>query len=71
MVGHIPGLVSVRAGMNFPSTSPKSKGYELGVLAILEKKGDLPGYAAHPKHLELLEFRKSFIEDALPFDFED
>ncbi|KAI5480570.1 hypothetical protein MNV49_000266 [Pseudohyphozyma bogoriensis] len=72
MVGQIPGLVSIRVGRNLPITVPRAKGYDIALMAILERQSDLPIYANHPVHQQLLsDYRTPYIDDVLAFDFDD
>ncbi|CBF88267.1 uncharacterized protein ANIA_11290 [Aspergillus nidulans FGSC A4] len=52
MVGKIPGLLSLKAGGPLPICVPRAKGFDMGLVAVLEKPSDLEGYAVHPAHLE-------------------
>ncbi|EXJ83060.1 hypothetical protein A1O1_06678 [Capronia coronata CBS 617.96] len=52
MVGKIPGLVKYEANTPLPSTAHRSQGYNMGLIAILEKAGDVKVFAEHPAHLE-------------------
>lgn len=38
-------------------TAHRAQGFDMGLLAILEKKEDLPVYAEHPAHLEYVLLR--------------
>ncbi|ORY26973.1 hypothetical protein BCR39DRAFT_246027 [Naematelia encephala] len=57
MVGQVPGLISVESGHGLVSTLHRGKGYNYGVVAILEKGDDVAVYAAHPSHLKTTEAR--------------
>lgn len=46
----ISGLKSFKFGPVHVPTAQRAKGYQIGVVAILEKPEDLPGYAAHASH---------------------
>lgn len=52
MVGKIPGLVSLKAGGPLPICVPRAKGFDMGLVAVLEKPSDVEAYAVHPAHLE-------------------
>jgi hypothetical protein len=52
MVGKIPGLISLKAGQPLPISIPRAKGFDMGLVAVLEKPEDLAEYAVHPAHLE-------------------
>ncbi|KAI9367331.1 hypothetical protein BJX61DRAFT_547576, partial [Aspergillus egyptiacus] len=51
MVGKIPGLVSLKAGGPLPICVPRAKGFNLALVAVLEKPEDVAAYAVHPAHL--------------------
>ncbi|KAL4900302.1 hypothetical protein BDW74DRAFT_96205 [Aspergillus multicolor] len=70
MVGKIPGLVSLKAGGPLPICVPRAKGFDMGLVAVLEKPGDLEGYAVHPAHMEVHKMREEFCEETLAYDFE-
>ena len=52
MVGKIPGLVKFDVGGPLPSTAHRGQGYNMGLVAILEKPEDVKVYAEHPEHLK-------------------
>jgi hypothetical protein len=52
MVGQIPGLVRMEVNTPLPSTASRGKGFNMGLVAILEKADDVKVYAEHPAHLE-------------------
>ncbi|KAL5342365.1 hypothetical protein BJX70DRAFT_394955 [Aspergillus crustosus] len=70
MVGIIPGLVSLKAGQPLPISIPRAKGFDMGIVAVLEKPEDLAGYAVHPAHLEVHKLREELCEDTLAYDLE-
>ncbi|OJI97260.1 hypothetical protein ASPVEDRAFT_36671 [Aspergillus versicolor CBS 583.65] len=70
MVGKIPGLVSLKAGGPLPICVPRAKGFDMGLVAVLEKPGDLEGYATHPAHLEVHKMREALCEETLAYDME-
>ncbi|KAL4809383.1 hypothetical protein BDV18DRAFT_131953 [Aspergillus unguis] len=70
MVGKIPGLVSLKAGQPLPISVPRAKGFDMGLVAVLEKGEDLVGYAGHPAHLEVHKMREELCEDTLAYDLE-
>lgn len=51
MVGQIPGLIRVDLNPPHPSTAHRSLGYDMGLVAILDKPETLKVYAEHPAHL--------------------
>ncbi|KAL4943181.1 hypothetical protein BDV06DRAFT_190661 [Aspergillus oleicola] len=70
MVGKIPGLISLKAGPPLPICVPRAKGFDMGLVATLEKGSDLEGYAVHPAHLEVHKLREEYCEETLAYDFE-
>jgi hypothetical protein len=62
MVGQVPGLKSLKTNTPLPICVPRAKGFDMGLVAVLEKPEDLPVYAVHPAHLEyvFLPFRFCF-----------
>ncbi|KAL4880846.1 hypothetical protein BJY04DRAFT_190147 [Aspergillus karnatakaensis] len=70
MVGKIPGLISLKAGQPLPISIPRAKGFDMGLVAVLEKPEDLAGYAVHPAHLEVHKLREELCEDTLAYDLE-
>ncbi|KAL2813681.1 hypothetical protein BJX63DRAFT_211255 [Aspergillus granulosus] len=70
MVGKIPGLVSLKAGGPLPICVPRAKGFDMALVAILEKPEDVAGYAVHPAHLEVHKMREELCEDTLAYDLE-
>ncbi|KAH8698388.1 stress responsive A/B barrel domain protein [Talaromyces proteolyticus] len=70
MVGKIPGLVSLQANQPLPISVPRAKGFNMGIVAVLEKPEDLQVYATHPAHLEVQTLREELCEDTLAYDLE-
>ena len=52
MVGKIPGLVKLEVNKPLPSTAHRGQGFDMGLVAVLEKADDVAVYAKHPAHLE-------------------
>ncbi|KAJ5247262.1 hypothetical protein N7468_002245 [Penicillium chermesinum] len=52
MVGQIPGLRSIEAGQPLPISVPRAKGFDMGLVAILDSPEHVASYATHPAHLE-------------------
>lgn len=46
------GLISLEANGPLPISVPRAKGFNMGIVAVLEKKEDVAAYAVHPAHLE-------------------
>ncbi|OTB05028.1 hypothetical protein M426DRAFT_320341 [Hypoxylon sp. CI-4A] len=68
MVTKIPGLSKISVGPPLPATVHRSKEFNLGIVAILEKPEDLAGYATHPAHMEVQDYRQDLCEDTLVYD---
>ncbi|CAF9914904.1 hypothetical protein IMSHALPRED_002277 [Imshaugia aleurites] len=52
MVGKIPGLLDFQVGPGLALTAHRAKGYDMGLVATLEKVEDITSYALHPAHQE-------------------
>ncbi|RMZ77325.1 hypothetical protein DV737_g4409, partial [Chaetothyriales sp. CBS 132003] len=52
MVGQVPGLQRVEVGPPHASTAHRSKGFNLGLVAVLDDADSIKVYAEHPAHLE-------------------
>ena len=52
MVGKIPGLVSLQIGPPLPISLPRAKGFDMGIVAVLETPEHVATYAVHPAHME-------------------
>lgn len=52
MVGKIPGLLKLESNTPHPSTAHRGQGFNMGLVATLEKADDIKVYADHPAHLE-------------------
>ncbi|KAJ5677119.1 Dimeric alpha-beta barrel [Penicillium maclennaniae] len=70
MVGKIPGLVSLQAGQPLSICIPRAQGYDMGLVAVLEKAEDVASYAVHPAHLEVHKMREELCDDTLVYDLE-
>ncbi|KAJ5975903.1 Dimeric alpha-beta barrel [Penicillium waksmanii] len=70
MVGQIPGLVSMETNQPLPISVPRAKGFDMGLVAVLEKADDVATYATHPAHLEVHKMREELCEDTLAYDLE-
>ena len=46
------GLLKYDFGAPLPVTANRAKGFDMGLVAILEKSADVTTYAQHPAHLE-------------------
>ncbi|KAJ0413413.1 stress responsive A/B barrel domain protein [Aspergillus carlsbadensis] len=70
MVGKIPGLLEFYANPPLAMTASRAKGYDMGVVAILEKPEHVQTYGAHPAHQEVHNIREQLCEDTLAYDME-
>ncbi|OTA54619.1 hypothetical protein K449DRAFT_469302 [Hypoxylon sp. EC38] len=70
MVTQIPGLSKINIGPPLAATAHRSKGFDMALVAILEKPEDLAGYATHPAHLHAQELREQLCDDTLAYDLE-
>ncbi|KAL2221010.1 hypothetical protein M432DRAFT_604776 [Thermoascus aurantiacus ATCC 26904] len=70
MVGKIPGLISLHTNAPLPISVPRAKGFNMGLVAVLELPEHVAGYAAHPAHLEVHKMREELCEDTLAYDLE-
>jgi len=68
MVGQVPGLSKIDFAPPLESTAHRSKGFDLGLVAILEKPEDVAVYVAHPAHVKVNSLREAITEDALAYD---
>ncbi|KAL7418789.1 hypothetical protein Q5752_006472 [Cryptotrichosporon argae] len=68
MLGAIPCVRAVDVGPGLPATAHLGKGYDYGVIAVLEAAEDLPAYVAHPAHKRTMEARLEVSDDFLAFD---
>lgn len=49
------GLLSLEANKPLPISVPRAKGFDMGIVAVLEKPEDVATYAVHPVHLEYVD----------------
>ncbi|EAW07574.1 uncharacterized protein ACLA_022880 [Aspergillus clavatus NRRL 1] len=70
MVGKIPGLVSLKAGQPLPISVSRAKGFDMGLVAVMESPEHVASYATHPAHLEVQKLREELCEDTLAYDLE-
>ncbi|KAL2000380.1 hypothetical protein VTN02DRAFT_3190 [Thermoascus thermophilus] len=70
MVGKIPGLISLHVDAPLPISVPRAKGFDMGLVAVLESPDHVAGYATHPVHLEVHKMREELCEDMLAYDLE-
>ncbi|KAI1804793.1 hypothetical protein F4811DRAFT_260431 [Daldinia bambusicola] len=71
MVSKVPGLIKLEINRPLPDTAYRSQGFNMGLVAILEKAEDLPGYTTHPAHSRVHELRESVADgESLAYDLE-
>ncbi|KAI5309280.1 hypothetical protein KEM55_003613 [Ascosphaera atra] len=70
MAGKIPGLKSIHSNPPVSATAVRAKGYDLGLVAVLEDPTYLPLYSDHPVHQEVLDYIKPRVDDVLAYDME-
>ncbi|PYH92812.1 hypothetical protein BO71DRAFT_382773 [Aspergillus ellipticus CBS 707.79] len=70
IVGKIPGLLEVHTNPPLAATASRAKGFDMGLVAILEKPEDVQVYMEHPVHLEVQAIRERLCEDTLAYDLE-
>ncbi|ETN41332.1 uncharacterized protein HMPREF1541_03267 [Cyphellophora europaea CBS 101466] len=51
MVGQIPGLQRIDLNPPDPSSASRAQGFDMGLVAVLDKPETIGVYAAHPAHL--------------------
>ncbi|KAI1460016.1 hypothetical protein F4805DRAFT_417838 [Annulohypoxylon moriforme] len=70
MIPQIPGLTKVDVGPPLPVTAHRGNGFNMALVASLEKKEDVAVYATHPAHLYASELREQLCDDVLVYDLE-
>lgn len=50
-MGKVPGLLSLNSNPPLPMSVPRAKGFDYGLVAVLESPEHVKGYASHPAHL--------------------
>ncbi|KAK7409436.1 hypothetical protein QQX98_008397 [Neonectria punicea] len=70
MVGVVPGLRSFYFGPPLASTSQRAQGYELGLIAILDKEEHVLAYGPHPAHQAVNKIREAIAAETLAYDLE-
>ena len=46
----VAGLIKIDIGAPLESTASRAKGFDFGLVALLEKPDDVKVYAEHPEH---------------------
>ncbi|KAJ4856728.1 stress responsive a/B barrel domain-containing protein [Trichoderma breve] len=70
MHGQIPGLLKISFGEPLPITASRAQGFNIGIVAILDKADTIPIYAAHAAHQPVMKKREELCTDALAYDME-
>ncbi|KAI1212606.1 uncharacterized protein F4807DRAFT_457404 [Annulohypoxylon truncatum] len=70
MANQVPGLTKIDVGPPLPITADRSKGFDMAVVGVLEKKEDITVYATHPAHMRAHELREQLCEETLVYDLE-
>lgn len=55
------GLISLHTNPPLPISVPRAKGFDMGLVAVLESPEHVASYATHPAHLEYVYYLLSFI----------
>lgn len=67
MVGKIPGLLGVEAGVDFTRSE---RSYDLGLITRHDSREALDVYQTHPVHVEVASFIRARMNSAVAVDFE-
>ncbi|KAF2160147.1 hypothetical protein M409DRAFT_29442 [Zasmidium cellare ATCC 36951] len=70
MVGQIPGLLKWNSGPPLEITKHRTQGFDYGLVAVLEKAGDVQVYAEHPAHKEVQVLRLALCTETIAYDVE-
>jgi len=70
MVGKIPGLQRIDIGPPHSSTAHRTLGYDMGLVAVLDKPETIKVYAEHPEHLKVHKLRGDLCTETLAYDLE-
>ena len=68
LADHFSGLLKFDFGPPLASTAHRALGYDLGLIATLEKPEDVAIYAKHPAHLNVHHFREKVSDETLAYD---
>ncbi|PMD49032.1 stress responsive A/B barrel domain protein [Hyaloscypha variabilis F] len=66
--GVVPGLLSLEIGPSIDMA--RAKGYDMGIVLVLESPAHIKIFAEHPAHLRLHDMREAISEDSLAFMLE-
>ncbi|KAL3458181.1 hypothetical protein BJX64DRAFT_292442 [Aspergillus heterothallicus] len=72
MVGQVPGLLDLQAAPPVDFTAHMSKGFDMGVVALVDYTESLATFFTHPSHTEVHELYLEVCEDGstLAYDIE-
>ncbi|KAK1237294.1 hypothetical protein MKX08_002919 [Trichoderma sp. CBMAI-0020] len=70
MLGQVPGLTKISFGKPLPATASRAKGFDMGLVAILDSPAALSTYATHDAHLPVMKLREELCDDAMAYDLE-
>ncbi|KAK4234869.1 hypothetical protein C8A03DRAFT_46880 [Achaetomium macrosporum] len=62
MVGKVPGLMGLQAGPPIAFTAPMAKGFDMGVVVLLDYVESLATFFTHPSHDEVNELYEEVCE---------
>ncbi|KXL47999.1 hypothetical protein M433DRAFT_157523 [Acidomyces richmondensis BFW] len=70
MVGQIPGLSRLDIGPPLAITAHRANGFDMGIVAILDRPEDIQVYAEHPAHLRVHKLREALCSNTIVYDLE-
>ncbi|KAK3901812.1 hypothetical protein C8A05DRAFT_16068 [Staphylotrichum tortipilum] len=72
MVGQVPGLMDLQAGPPVEFTAALAKGFDMGVVVLLDYVESLATFFTHPSHEEVNELYEAVCEhgSTIGFDIE-
>ncbi|KAJ2973703.1 hypothetical protein NQ176_g6457 [Zarea fungicola] len=70
MVGQVPGLLKITLGQPLPISASRAQGFDIGIIAIVDRAETIPIYAAHDAHKPVIKMREELCTDSLAYDME-
>ncbi|PTB63270.1 hypothetical protein BBK36DRAFT_1171514 [Trichoderma citrinoviride] len=70
MKGQVPGLLKISFGKPLPITAQRAQGFNVGLVAILDKVDTVPIYAQHAAHQPVIQMKEELCTDSLAYDME-
>ncbi|CZR60167.1 uncharacterized protein PAC_10063 [Phialocephala subalpina] len=70
MVGKVPGLQRVDIGPPHSITAHRALGFDMALVAVLDKPETIKAYAEHPEHLKVHKLRAGLCTETLAYDLE-